>query len=230
LEANLSITKDIYKGTGIVFYLDPTVFINEKDSNMGGQADIMIDNDHFYPEIASFAANMSSVRREGYYLTSAAIGILRLGSIIRKHGLTPRRVDLLDFGLIKDKVSHYRETIGADNITYAIPFYEMYPGFRVGLASSPSTPVSGMGGINLTNLPIINLADFNFGSVSSLPMATFSIDQELEEIQKLITANIRPSKQRIVEFLHAYTHTQPSSFSLNNVLSCVADILRLEEG
>jgi 2-polyprenyl-3-methyl-5-hydroxy-6-metoxy-1,4-benzoquinol methylase len=102
---------------------------------------------------------------------------------------------------------------------------------ELGFNPSAYDASSRLGGVYFGALPIINLADFNFDSFAAAPtvMPALNINKEFEEIQKLITANIRPSRQRIAEYLYACTHTQPSPFSLNYALSCIADVLRLEE-
>ncbi len=128
LKANFEILNQLYIDSEIKFDILPTIFINEIDSFLGGQADIKISEQEIYREVASIASNMSSLRRDGYYLGSTTIGILRIAKILNLHGIEPRALSIMPFERVKQAVSEYRESVDERTIAQLIPFQKVYPG------------------------------------------------------------------------------------------------------
>ncbi|MCX5697065.1 MAG: hypothetical protein NTU54_03710, partial [Candidatus Omnitrophica bacterium] len=76
---------------------------------------------------------------------------------------------------------------------------------------------------------------FEIASVASLPRnddsrtISASLDKEWQEMQKILQAGIIPSSQRLKEYLMASCTSSDCQEQVNKILSCIADILRLEE-
>jgi hypothetical protein len=93
------------------------------------------------------------------------------------------------------------------------------------------------GGINFTALPaVIQPAPGSPSSlaphpsllserVASLP----SLDSEWQQIQRMLSGGIIPSNQRLKEYLMRVCTNENCQQELDKVLSCIADILRMEE-
>ena len=61
----------------------------------------------------------------------------------------------------------------------------------------------------------------------SLP--NINLDTEWQQIQKMLNAGITPSTERIKEYVQACSQSANINEEIDKVLSCIADILRLEE-
>ena len=87
------------------------------------------------------------------------------------------------------------------------------------------------GGIDFRILPIVSQATSNLSlNVSRIPLSSLgniNLDQELREIQKLVGAGIRPSAERIKEYVQV--SCLKGNSDMQKAVSCIADILRLEE-
>lgn len=87
------------------------------------------------------------------------------------------------------------------------------------------------GGIDFRALPIVTQAMSNLSlNASRIPLSSLesiNLDQELGEIQRLVGAGIIPSAERIKEYV-LVTCLKGNS-DMRKVVSCIADILRLEE-
>jgi putative nucleotidyltransferase with HDIG domain len=105
-----------------------------------------------------------------------------------------------------------------------------------------SSAVSNKGGIDLRALPIVTqpmgiqgLAPLSSGLVplgrpqNALAGTDPKLDEEWREIQNMLNAGIIPSCERIKEYLQASCQSQDCSQRIDNMLACLADILRLEE-
>ena len=96
------------------------------------------------------------------------------------------------------------------------------------------TPVvNNKGGIDLRALPIVTqpmpaMPGVNL-SAPPLSQHNINLDNEWQEIENMLNAGIIPSCERIKEYLEASCKSQDCSTRIDNVLSCLADILRLEE-
>ncbi len=64
---------------------------------------------------------------------------------------------------------------------------------------------------------------------SPLRGQSLNLDAEWEEIENMLNAGIVPSTDRIKEHLQSCCQEKDFNQEIDNVLSCVADILRLEE-
>ncbi|MBU1727291.1 MAG: hypothetical protein KJ880_06660, partial [Candidatus Omnitrophica bacterium] len=109
-------------------------------------------------------------------------------------------------------------------------------------AQQPSTlkkiiaeDVSNPGGIDLRALPIVTqpgtvpAANLS-GALRGLSLKPeVALSPELKEIQAMIDAGITPSAERIREYLLSCCSKDSFAQEANNVLSCISDILRLEE-
>lgn len=100
-------------------------------------------------------------------------------------------------------------------------------------ASSPLVPPKSdvKGGIDFRALPIINQAisnlSLNNSRISLSSLGKVNLDRELEEIQRLIRAGITPSTERIKEYVQI-SYLKGDS-DMEKIVSCIADVLRLEE-
>jgi hypothetical protein len=114
-------------------------------------------------------------------------------------------------------------------------FYEKVPATDSLLRQNESTSsaVSGKGGIDFRALPIVTQPMLTTPKVNlSLPALSqwsINLDAEWRQIQNMLNAGIIPSSERIKEYLEASCQSKDCSQRIDNVLSCLADILRLEE-
>ncbi|MBU0547831.1 MAG: hypothetical protein KKH57_03625 [Candidatus Omnitrophica bacterium] len=87
------------------------------------------------------------------------------------------------------------------------------------------------GGIDFRILPIVTQAMSNLSlNASRIPLSSLesiNLDQELEEINRLVKAGITPSAERIKEYVQA--SCLKGNFDIQKIVSCIVDILRLEE-
>ncbi|MBU1869839.1 MAG: hypothetical protein KJ818_05145 [Candidatus Omnitrophica bacterium] len=97
-----------------------------------------------------------------------------------------------------------------------------------------NSPAGTPGGIDFRGMPIMTQPVPSLGTV---PLArpdiamrgTVPMSAELKEIQAMIDAGITPSAERIREYLLSCCSKDSFAQEANNVLSCISDILRLEE-
>jgi|GEM_PF-1937808 len=91
-----------------------------------------------------------------------------------------------------------------------------------------STP----GGIDFRALPItsqpalVNQA-VNANTIPPIPLA--ELNSEWTQIENMLAAGITPSSERIKEYLQSCCQKQDFNQDIDKVLSCIADMLRLEE-
>jgi hypothetical protein len=94
------------------------------------------------------------------------------------------------------------------------------------------------GGIDFRNLPIVTQAIGNLrSSLGTVPLArleklkagTVPLEQEWQEIERLVNSGITPSTERIKEFIQAAAIRSDTDSDMSTVVSCIADIFRLEE-
>jgi len=84
------------------------------------------------------------------------------------------------------------------------------------------------GGIDFRNLKAINIKD-HLGTSSLSSVNNETPDEEWQEINRLIKAHIRPSVNRVVDYLESVTQELAVGKRINNVRAGIADILRMEE-
>ena len=104
---------------------------------------------------------------------------------------------------------------------------------RLAAEAASSPLMSDIGGIDLRALPIVTqpmpaMPGVNL-SAPPLSQHNINLDTEWQEIQNMLNAGIIPSCQRIKEYLEVSCQSRDCSQRIDNVLSCLADILRLEE-
>jgi len=101
---------------------------------------------------------------------------------------------------------------------------------KPGILPTVSSP-SATGGIDFRALPIVTQAVSNLSlNTSRMPLSSLesiNLDQELREIQKLVGAGITPSAERIKEYVQV--SCLKGNADMQKLVSCIADILRLEE-
>jgi hypothetical protein len=115
-------------------------------------------------------------------------------------------------------------------------------------AERTDDPKGKTGGIDLRSLPIITqtmqpglgivpgdiqgqspvVSDVN-ALRGTVPAFNPELDKELFDIQRMIEGGIIPSCQRLKEFLEASCTSADCKVRMQKILSCIADILRLEE-
>ena len=94
---------------------------------------------------------------------------------------------------------------------------------------------SPLGGIDLRSLPIItqptNVPGFHIdaGPMNMNKLDNIDLGSEWHEIQNMINAGITPSTQRIKEYVWACCKNGELPKEMNKILSCIADIMRIEE-
>jgi len=97
--------------------------------------------------------------------------------------------------------------------------------------SAGSPIIDNKGGIDFRFLPIVTQAMSNLSlNASRIPLSSLesvNLDQELQEIQKMVEAGITPSAERIKEYVQV--SCLKGNSDMQKVVSCIADILRLEE-
>ncbi len=112
----------------------------------------------------------------------------------------------------------------------------------------PGTQGQGLGGIDLRAMTIVR-QPVSLGSIpqskngiASVPLASLgvprndnhqaisaSLEKEWEQIQNMLGAGIIPSNQRIKEYLISICNEKDCVQEIDKVLSCLADVFRLEE-
>jgi hypothetical protein len=100
-------------------------------------------------------------------------------------------------------------------------------------AASPAISEKKTGGIDFRSLPIVTQAMSNLTlNTSRIPLGrldSINLDKEWQDIQRLVEAGITPSAERIKEFVQVSCLRGSSDEDMQKVVSCIADILRLEE-
>ena len=103
--------------------------------------------------------------------------------------------------------------------------------------STPLTidsPAGNPGGIDFRSLPRARQGAAQGQSpIHSVPIAMMGtvplLDAERREIERMLSAGIVPSTQRLKEYLQACCGNGAVEKEIDKLLSCIADILRLEE-
>jgi len=103
---------------------------------------------------------------------------------------------------------------------------------RKSTSASPVNTTEGMGGIDFRALPIVTQAMTNLKLSSSSAMSmsklqNINLNQELGDIQKMVEAGMTPSTDRIKEYVAS--SCLKGDLDAKRVVSCIANILRLEE-
>ncbi|MDD5108482.1 MAG: M48 family metalloprotease [Candidatus Omnitrophica bacterium] len=90
-----------------------------------------------------------------------------------------------------------------------------------------------LGGIDFRFLPIvIQSIDSLKAGIRSLPQSTLqgiNLTQEWSDIERLVNSGITPSAERLKEYLAASCFKGSLDQDTNRIVSCIADILRMEE-
>ncbi|MFH1398440.1 MAG: methyltransferase domain-containing protein [Candidatus Omnitrophota bacterium] len=103
--------------------------------------------------------------------------------------------------------------------------------------TSVSSPlISDKGGIDLRALPIMT-QPINPGTISlqapgsrlQAPIPLAELQDEWQKIENMLAVGLTPSSERIKEYLQSCCQKQDYNQEIDKVLSCIADILRLEE-
>jgi hypothetical protein len=98
---------------------------------------------------------------------------------------------------------------------------------------SPASRGDTLGGIDFRYLPIVTQAIGNLhsvlSSISLTRLRNVNISSEWQEIERLVNSGITPSTERIKEFVQAAAIRSDTDSDMSTVVSCIADIFRLEE-
>jgi hypothetical protein len=95
-------------------------------------------------------------------------------------------------------------------------------------------PPQSPGGIDFRALPITTQPT-NMPLIKGLspqgisPVININLNEEWSQIQNMLNAGVVPSSQRIKEYVQACCQGQGSGQEIDKVLTCIADIFRLEE-
>jgi hypothetical protein len=104
------------------------------------------------------------------------------------------------------------------------------PGGSVPSQSSGTAPESGKaGGIDLRSLPIVTRPAIGTQPQVFGPGQGIANDKEWGEIEKMLNSGIAPSIERIREYLASSCTSADCQARRDRALSCVADILKMEE-
>jgi hypothetical protein len=88
-----------------------------------------------------------------------------------------------------------------------------------------------VGGIDLRNLPIVTQAISNL-SVGNMPLSrlnSINLDEEWQDIERLVNSGITPSAERIKEYLQVSCSRGKIVQDKKMVIACISDILRQQE-
>ena len=100
-----------------------------------------------------------------------------------------------------------------------------------------ATGVDNAGGINFTALPILTqttslpraVSNPQIGGQSGLKLPAGELDEEWHGIEQALNGGIIPSNERLKEYMLEICVNGDCTQEFDKVLSCIADILRLEE-
>lgn len=99
--------------------------------------------------------------------------------------------------------------------------------------TSVSSPVDTKGGIDFRSLPIVTQAvgnlSANIGNFSINRLSSINLDTEWQQIENLVNSDIIPSAERIKEYVQASCYKERVNRDIDKVISCISDILRIEE-
>ena len=89
------------------------------------------------------------------------------------------------------------------------------------------------GGIDFHALPIVTQAIGNLSAnIEGSSISRFSsinLDSEWRDIENLVNSGITPSAERIKEYLQVSCYKGSVDRDIDKVISCISDILRIEE-
>jgi hypothetical protein len=90
-----------------------------------------------------------------------------------------------------------------------------------------------LGGIDFRNLPIVTQAagslSANIGSSSINRFNSINLNSEWRDIENLVNSGITPSAERIKEYVQASCYKGNVDRDIDKIISCISDILRIEE-
>ncbi len=96
-----------------------------------------------------------------------------------------------------------------------------------------SEGVKAPGGIDFRNLPIVTQAvgnlSANIGSSSLNRFNNINLNSEWRDIENLVNSGIIPSAERIKGYVQASCYKGSVDRDIDKVISCISDILRIEE-
>jgi len=100
-------------------------------------------------------------------------------------------------------------------------------------AGAPSAVAGAPGGIDFRNLPIVTQAISNIQltlhRMSLSKARSIDLDKEWRDIQSMVKARISPSAERIKEYVQLMALKGGTEEQKEEVISCIAQILRLDE-
>jgi hypothetical protein len=128
---------------------------------------------------------------------------------------------------------------------------EVSPELKIGKTQRPTAPTTSpptvsspigpavnnqspaCGGIDFRSLPIVTQAMSNLSlKVNNLSLSSLrntNLDTEWSGIERLVNAGIIPSTERIKEYVQASCFNGNLDKDIDKVISCISDILRMEE-
>ena len=126
--------------------------------------------------------------------------------------------------------SYFRVLVQSKGMESGNRTHESYIG--PSLHSGLTPPASGAaGGIDFRSLPIVTQAIGNLRMNMDIQainrMRGIDVSRELGDIQRMVNAGISPSGERIKEYVQA--SSVQGNLDIDKVISCISDILRLEE-
>ncbi|MBI4982789.1 MAG: hypothetical protein HZC15_06635, partial [Candidatus Omnitrophica bacterium] len=103
--------------------------------------------------------------------------------------------------------------------------------FRPGASSAVSEKVGGIDFrvMNIVTQPMAGLTSLNLKLPVLANLAEYNLDEEFQQIQKMLQAGIAPSGDRIKEYLAACQQKGQWNNRIADVVGCLAEICRIEE-
>ncbi|MBU1125639.1 MAG: hypothetical protein KKC84_06415, partial [Candidatus Omnitrophica bacterium] len=89
--------------------------------------------------------------------------------------------------------------------------------------------IDDIGGIDFTNIPSLALPAFNGEMASSSTIQEYSLSEEWQHVQKMLSAGITPSAQRISDYIQVCRQSQNYNQEIGRILGCIAEIMRVQE-
>ncbi|MDD5282008.1 MAG: metallophosphoesterase [Candidatus Omnitrophica bacterium] len=117
-------------------------------------------------------------------------------------------------------------------VKYTLYFSDKNSNTQINSASPVYNEGQRTGGIDFRALPIARQPALikqkvNESFIHSIPLA--QLNSEWLQIENMLAAGITPSSERIKEYLQSCCQKQDFKPDIDKILSCIADILRLEE-
>jgi hypothetical protein len=111
------------------------------------------------------------------------------------------------------------------------PSEKMNEVIAIPISHTPNPDIDKKGGIDFRSLPIVTQAignlHVNLSGATLQRLSNVNVDEELSQLQRMLSSGITPSTERIKEYIQA--SCAKGGFDKNKIILCISDILRMEE-